>query len=172
MLFRGYIFCIALFLFHTSSLGQRSIEANDTLTIYGEVSMARKVIASQLDSFPSMAIHDQIIYNHKGDIKDTLSRLRGIPLKLLMNSVTFTNTKPKELNEFYFICKASDGYRIIITWNELYNTIQGSQIYIITEINGHAIGQHPQRMLLIATGDIQTGRRYIKGLKEIEVKRL
>lgn len=55
------------------------------------------------------ALKDQIIYNQKGEIKDTLTGMTGVPLKTLLSSIHYDYTKPKELNEFYFLFIASDG---------------------------------------------------------------
>jgi len=79
--------------------------------------------------------------------------------------------KPKRLNEYYFVCTASDGYKAIFSWNELFNSELGEKIFIITEMNGIRLKQLRNRILLISTFDLKVGRRYIKGLQYIEINR-
>ncbi|MBK9592619.1 MAG: hypothetical protein IPO32_14365 [Crocinitomicaceae bacterium] len=67
------------------------------------------------------------------------------------------------MNEFYFIFTASDGYKVVFSWNEIYNSHAGNQFFILTEMEGKKIGEMNQRIVFISTADLQTGRRYIKG---------
>jgi hypothetical protein len=150
---------------------QRAIEPTDTFKITGKIKQEKSFTLEALDSYPKVAIKDQILYNHKGEIKDTVRNLKGVLLKTVLADIEFTNKKPKELNEFYFTCIASDGYKVVFSWNEIYNTETGNNLYIITESGGRKITEMSQRILLAATSDLKPGRRYIKFLQEIKVKR-
>ena len=33
---------------------------------------------------------------------------------------------------YYFTCIASDGYKVVFSWNELFNTVAGNTVYIVT----------------------------------------
>lgn len=127
---------------------------------------------ADLDTFPKSHIKDQVIYNQKGEVKDTVTGMRGVPLKALLAPVDYVYKKPKTLNEFYFVFTASDGYKVVFSWNEIYNTEAGNEFFIVTEMKGKKLKNSEQRMLFISTADIKTGRRYIKGLRTIEVKQV
>jgi len=127
---------------------------------------------ADLAKFPQEAIKDQVIYNHKGEVKDTLTGMKGIPLKALLASVEYDYEKPKTLNEFYFVCIASDGYKVVFSWNEIYNTETGNSFFIVTRLEGKELKKIDQRIVFISTADLKTGRRYIKGLSKIEVKQV
>lgn len=168
---RILILTIAI-LTNVSIKAQRTIPPTDSLWLTGKIKNPTVFTLADLDSFPKTAIKDQIIYNHNGEAKDTLTGMRGIPLKSLLASILFVYDKPKFLNEFYFVFIASDGYRVVCSWNEIYNTETGNNFYIVTEIEGKKLNDLVQRILFISTADIKTGRRYIKGLKEIEIRQL
>lgn len=153
------------------ALAQRSIQPTDAFIISGKVKQQKSFSLAQLDNFPKLAIKDQILYNHKGEIKDTIKNIKGVLLKTVLADTEFIYDKPKELNEFYLVCTASDGYKVLFSWNEIYNTETGNQLYIITESGGKKRNDISQRIILAATADLKTGRRYIKGLQKIEVKR-
>ena len=156
----------------TSALiGQRNIPPTEAFKITGQVKMEQLVTIGQIDSMSSTPIDDQVIYNQKGEIKDTLTGLRGVPLKEVISRIQLVYDKPKELNEFYFVFTASDGYKVVFSWNEIYNTEAGNHFYILTRVNGKPLNIIEERIPLISTTDIQSGRRYIKGLQLIEVKR-
>jgi hypothetical protein len=94
-----------------------------------------------------------------------------VALKTVLEKVVYNYEKPRELNEFYFVFKATDGYQVVFSWNEIYNNPSGDGFYFLTEINKKSILELPQRIVLLAQEDVQTGRRYIKSLEKIEVKR-
>lgn len=156
----------------TASFAQKNILPSDSIFIFGQIKQKLVLTTTELEKLPKSPIKNQIITNHKGEIKDTLVNIKGVALKVLLKDLSFTYQKPKELNEFYIVLTATDNYRVVISWNELFNAPGGADFYIITEMNGKPLNQLKERMLLIAASDIQTGRRYVKGLKQIEVKRL
>lgn len=150
---------------------QRKITPTNEFVIEGQIKKTVTVTAKQLDSFAKIQLKDRIIYNHKGEAKDTLTHLRGVALKTVLEKVVYNYEKPRELNEFYFVFKATDGYQVVFSWNEIYNNPSGDGFYFLTEINKKSILELPQRIVLLAQDDVQTGRRYIKSLEKIEVKR-
>jgi len=163
----------ALFLLiHLTVNAQRKITPTDAFQISGQVKKEKLFSIKELTEISKqVTIPDQIIYNHKGEVKDTLRNLKGVWLKTVLASVELVYEKPKELNEFYFVCTASDGYKVVFSWNEIYNSESGNKFFFITEMNGKPIQDTEERIALIATSDLQSGRRYIKALGKIEVKR-
>ena len=151
---------------------QRTIPPTDSLQVTGKIKNPTVFTLADLDTFPKTAIKDQIIYNHNGEVKDTLTGMSGIPLKTLLASILYVYDKPKFLNEFYFVFIASDGYRVVFSWNEIYNTETGNNFFIVTEMEGQKLKDLGQRILFISTADLKTGRRYIKGLEKIDVRQL
>ena len=161
-----------ILLAHFCVTAQRKITPTDSFTIKGNIKKEKTLTVKQLDSFPKTKLEDRIIYNHKGEIKDTIRNIKGVSLKTILKDVEFVYEKPKELNEFYFVLAASDGYKVVLSWNEIYNNDLGNNFYFITEMDGKSLKDLEQRIVFVATSDIQTGRRYIKALEKIEVKRI
>lgn len=95
-----------------AAIAQRTIPATDSFRITGAVKNPATFTIANLDTFPKTAINNQIIYNHKGEVKDTLTGMFGIPIKTVLASIQYAYDKPKELNEFYFVFTASDGYKL------------------------------------------------------------
>lgn len=149
---------------------QRNITPTDSISIIGKVKKARTIKIADLSKFKAIELPKQIIYNHKGEIKDTIKNLEGVPLLSVLEATEYEYSKPKELNEFYFVLKASDDYKVVLSWNEIYNA--KSDFFIVTKINGKPIADSQNRMIFISTSDIKPGRRYIKALQSIEVKKI
>ncbi|MCB9230930.1 MAG: hypothetical protein H6581_04670 [Bacteroidia bacterium] len=152
-------------------IAQRIIPATDTLSVTGQINQQVHFALAELEFMQAVPVEDQVIYNQKGEVKDTLTGMKGIPLKKLLAQVEYRVDKPRFLNEFYLLLVASDGYKVVFSWNEIYNSPAGDKMYLITELKGVPLRQLEQRILFLATADIQSGRRYIKGLRKIEVRR-
>jgi hypothetical protein len=168
------LYCLLPFVFLSSTMlrSQHIVPSSDSLIIFGEVEKPTTLALPSLSQFEKTIISDQIIYNHKGEIKDTLKGLQGINLKTLLKTIQLRYEKPKELNTMIFIFTATDGYKVVLSWSEIYNTSCGNHFYLITQMKGQPIEKMKDRLLFLASQDIKTGRRYIKGLQSIEIKRI
>ncbi len=156
----------------TAITAQRDIPPTDHIIIDGAIKTPVTFTLHDLQAMPAQPVSDVPIYNHMGEAKDTLRGLEGIPIKTLFQSIDFMVEKPRELNEFYFVFEASDGYRVVFSWNELFNTNIGDQLFVLTTSDGRPMPEMPTRIATLSTGDQQSGRRYVKGLSAIPVKRL
>ncbi len=163
---------LVLLLFVSSVYGQRTVTPSESLKIEGKIKAEKTFLLSELDTFPKVAIADQTLYNHKGEVKGLVKNMKGVLLKTVLERIAFDYDKPKELNAFYFVFVATDGYKVVFSWNEIYNTEAGNNFYIVTEMEGKKLKDMEQRILFISTADLKSGRRYIKALEKIEVKRV
>ena len=103
--------------------------------------------------------------------KGVVKNLKGILLKEILASVAIAQDQPKLLSEYYFVLVASDGYKVVFSWNEIFNTQTGEYVFIVTEKDGKSGEAVPDRIALLSPGDDATGRRFVKGLTKIIVKR-
>ena len=111
------------------------------------------------------------ITNHLGIEKGVAKALKGVLLRDVISRIDFNVENQKQLSEIFFTCIASDGYKVVYSWNEIFNTSTGDHTFFITGKNGKAMMEQPDRMLMATTSDYKTGRRYIKGLSKIVVGR-
>lgn len=88
-----------------------------------------------------------------------------------MGKIEIDSENPKVLSEFYFICIASDNYKVVFSWNEIFNNELGKSIYILNGNDGKPASALDNRMALISPKDEMTGRRYVKGLQKIVVEK-
>lgn len=150
--------------------GQEKIQSTKSFTISGEVKSPLTVSLSDFGRYKETTIGDVVITNHLGEKKSERKGVKGILLKDILAGVEFTSS-PKELSTFYFICKASDGYIVVYSWNELFNTATGNAVYIVTELDKTPATAMEESVLMISPTDFKTGRRLVKSLASIEVKR-
>ncbi|MEO7768070.1 MAG: molybdopterin-binding protein, partial [Ferruginibacter sp.] len=79
---------------------------------------------------------------------------------------------PKLLSEYYFVCIAADNYKVVFSWNEIFNNETGKHAIIITAHDGKNGTLMNDRIAIVSPSDDATGRRYVKGLQKIIVQRV
>ena len=67
------------------------------------------------------------------------------------------------------IATASDGYKAVFSWNELFNSANGQGVIIIYQRDGLPLDEKAGQIALISTRDLATGPRFVKWIKEINV---
>ena len=150
---------------------QETMKPTNQFLITGDGVQEKQILINDLDSFQVHKINDLIITNHLGVKKELAKNLKGILIKDILEKAPIKVESNKQLNEYYFVCIAADGYKIVYSWNEIFNSETGKHIYLITEKDGMTIKNMPERILLITESDIATGRRHLRGLERIIVKK-
>jgi hypothetical protein len=97
--------------------------------------------------------------------------MRGVLLRDVLAGIQIDHENPRVLSEYFFVCIAADDYRVVYSWNEIFNTSVGDQVYIVLEKDGVPAEKMEDRMLMISPKDFKTGRRYLKNLSAIEINR-
>ncbi len=154
-----------------SGYPQKQIKPTDSFTIQGEINSPKTIKLSELFQWKSQTIGDVTITNHIGEKRGEAKQLKGVLLRDVLQSVEIKSESPKQLSEFYFVCNATDGYKVVFSWNEIFNTKVGDTVYIITSKEGKSAAELPESILLLSPADFKTGRRHVKSLQSIEVKR-
>ena len=123
-----------------------------------------------LSKIPLKEIGNIKVTNHLGEFKHQDEHLKGVLLKDVLRNITFNISSPKLISQLYFVCSGADGYKVVYSWNELYNTPAGDHVFILMEKNGIKAAQMPENIQMTSMMDFKTGRRYLHNLSKIEVK--
>jgi hypothetical protein len=150
---------------------QQPATPTSTFLVTGAVEKEHVFDYAQITSLPEQTLADLVITNHLGEPRGTARNLKGVLLRDLLKSVTIKAESPKVLSEFYLTLIAADGYKVVFSWNELFNSDTGSHVYLITEKDGKRLTELPERILLITETDHKTGRRHVKNLARVVVAR-
>lgn len=150
---------------------KEKVAATDAIVVTGLVEKEISLGIGEISAMPSRPVNDVVITNHLGEPRGTAKGLRGVLVKDLLAAVVIKAESPKVLSEFYLTFIASDGYTVVFSWNELFNSPNGDNCYLMVEKDGKKLAEMPERMLVITPTDFKTGRRHIKGLSRIVVGR-
>lgn len=152
--------------------GQSIDKQTKSIVVQGKVKESKTITVEDLKKFKSYVIGDISITNHKGEAKGIAKGLHGILLKDIFENIVLDAESPKLLSEYYFACIASDGYKVVFSWNELFNSATGNSTYIVTEKDGKSITSSDESILMISSQDFKTGRRFVKNLEKIIVGKI
>lgn len=166
------LFAFYLTLITVCTFGQSQQTPTDEFSIVGIVPKELTFAIPTLEKMQATKIGDIVITNHMGDKKGTATNLSGIPIKTFFRDIDLKVESPKQLSEYYFVFVASDNYKVVYSWNEIFNTATGDNTYLVVEKDGKKLHEMEDRLLIITKTDFKTGRRFIKGLSKIIVQRV
>ena len=159
--------CVPLFCW-----GQKQSEPTRFFEVSGAVKTTITVKLDDLSAYQEHSIEDIVITNHLGEPRSTATGLKGVLLKDVLSKVEPAAKSPREFSQFALVCVANDGYTVVYSWNELFNSPVGDQVYLITEQRGERLEAMNDSILMLSASDFRTGRRFLKALTRIDFQRL
>ncbi|MBE9666993.1 molybdopterin-binding protein [Mucilaginibacter boryungensis] len=158
-----------LMLLSATTFAQEKVKQTYQFSITGKVKKESVITMDSLKQYPIKNLGDIKVTDHLGNFKHQDEQLKGILLKDILSHTTYAVASPKLLSTVYFVCSGSDGYRVVYSWNELYNTSVGDNVFIIMEKNGVKIDKMPESIQMTSYTDYKTGRRYLHNLNKIVI---
>jgi len=165
-----YLSILCLFISY-ASFAQKDIKPSAMFTISGMVQKELVFHISDLGKYKQDSLGNVSIKNHQGETKYVAKKINGILLKTFIDSAGIHVDKPKDYSELYIVLTATDGYKNVYSWNELFNSEIGDHIYVLTGEDGKTMDQMESRIEVMSLGDYNSGRRHLKALSRIEVKK-
>ncbi|WP_256646894.1 molybdopterin-dependent oxidoreductase [Thermomonas paludicola] len=101
-----------------------------------------------------------------------VANFRGARLTDVLDSVGLNLDGHKDGRRMVVVARATDGYAVTFSWNELYNTSIGRDVLVAWEKDGKPLDAREGQLLLISGQDTKTGPRHVRWLSSIEVVRM
>jgi hypothetical protein len=96
----------------------------------------------------------------------------GVLLTQLLDKAGLRSVRKDDWRRLYFVATASDGYKAVFSWGELFNSRIGRGLLVVYERAGKPIDDSEGRIALLSTEDDRMGPRHVRWLKRIEVRRI
>jgi len=161
---------LTLFLLYSGfALAQEPLRQTLSFKISGAIKSESVITMDSLNTYPLQTIGDIKVTNHLGEFKHEDDKLKGVLLKDILSHSTLAAASPKLYSRFYFACIGNDGYAVVYSWNELFNTEVGNHVFIVMEKNGIKADKMPESIQMTSATDFKTGRRYLHNLDKIVV---
>lgn len=99
-------------------------------------------------------------------------RYGGVLLRELLASAEPAESKGRGARALLFEAVASDGYRAIFSWGELFNSSTGEQVLVIHSQDGRPLTSEQGPLALRALADYRPGPRHVRNLCGISARGL
>ena len=161
---------VLLLIAASAILHAQNTQSTDAFKITGKVKNEKVITLADLQRYKTIELHDvNVTCSPKKE--DMVKSVKAVLLRDILDSVAFEYEKSYMLNEYYFLFVGSDGYKIVFSFNEVYNTEVGNNLFVVTERDGKSISEMENRIMILSAKDIKAGPRNIKWLSEIVVCR-
>ena len=156
----------------SASAQKENIPTTESFSIEGKVKKGMTISLADLSSYKSYSIDSIVIANHLKERRSSLKKVKAVLLKDILDKVEIDAENHKVLSEYYLVCIASDNYKVVFSWNEIFNSNTGKSVYILAGHDGQPASALDNRIALVSSKDDTTGRRYVKGLQKIIIERV
>ncbi|WP_229223785.1 sulfite oxidase-like oxidoreductase [Duganella sp. sic0402] len=96
----------------------------------------------------------------------------GVTLRALLDRAKVISSNHNDVKKMAIIATASDGYAVVYSWSEIFNSPIGESVLIFFEKDGKALADDEGRIAMISTKDLRTGPRHVRWLKSIEIRKI
>ncbi len=118
------------------------------------------------------AIDPIALTNREGAFNRLLTGYRGMKITDLLDQAQIEASSHNDLKRSYIVAQAKDGYTVVFSWSELYNSPVGAGAFVLVEKDGAALPDTEGPLVLISARDLKTGPRHVRWLTSLDVRRV
>jgi DMSO/TMAO reductase YedYZ molybdopterin-dependent catalytic subunit len=100
------------------------------------------------------------------------STVRGVRLRDLLDEAKIVTADHNTVKKLAIVATATDGYKVVFSWSELFNTAVGDGVLVLFERDGKPLAQNEGPLALISSKDLRNGPRHVKWLQAVEVRQI
>ncbi len=141
-------------------------------TIEGAVENRLDLGIEDLNRFPPQQIGELPLVCQTGANLGKLEQLKGVLLRDILEKAVIKAPEHNDVKKMVVVASASDGYKVVFSWTELFNSPLGDGVIVFFEKDGQPLADDEGRIALISGKDIRTGPRHVKWLQSIEVRKI
>ena len=148
--------------------------AASSLTVKGTVERELVLSLDELKRLPAQRIEDVRVVREQGTTgtPEVARRYTGVLLRDVLDRAKLTEKNRNDLRRSVVILTASDGYRAVFSWAELYLSPIGEGALIVYERDGAPLANSEGPLALVSLKDTRPGPRHVKWLRSVEVRAL
>lgn len=144
----------------------------DSITVSGAVDNKLTLKVADLKAFPPQQISEVQLQGRSGATVGKLINVKGVRLRDILQKAVVSTKDHNDVKKTVIIAGASDGYKVVYSWSEVFNSALGDGVIVYFEKDGAPLGDDEGRIAMISAQDLRTGPRHVKWLQSIEVKKI
>lgn len=143
-----------------------------SITVTGAVEHKLKLGVDELRKFPPQQVGELPMVCQTGAHLGQMENLKGVLLRDILGQAKVVSKDHNDVKKTVIIATASDGYKVVFSWSEVFNSPVGDGVMVFFEKDGVPLADDEGRIAMVSTQDIRSGPRHVKWLKAIEVKKI
>lgn len=144
----------------------------EQVTVGGLVEHRLVLGVAELRQFPPQQVGELPVVCQTGAELGTMEKLKGVLLRDILDKAAVVSRSHNDVKKMMVVATASDGYQVVFSWSELFNSPVGEGVVVFFEKNGLPLADDEGRIALISAKDLRTGPRHVKWLSGIEVRKV
>lgn len=135
-----------------------------SISVTGAVEHTMTLGVEDLRAFPTQKVNEVPLVCQTGANLGKLENFKGVRLRDIIERAKVVAPGHNDVKKMVVIAGASDGYKVVFSWSEIFNSPVGDGVYVFADDEG--------RIAMISTKDLRTGPRHVKWLNHIEVRKI
>ena len=143
------------------------------LAVKGNVERELVWSIDELKRLPAQRVEDVRVVREQGATTGppaVARRYTGCLLRDILDRAKLVEKNRFDLRKSVVVVTASDGYRAVFSWAELYLSPIGDGVLIVYERDGAALSDSEGPLALVSLKDTRPGPRHVKWLRTVEVR--
>ena len=154
-----------------ADVGGTSKFITDRIAVSGAVEHPLVLGVDDLKKFPSR-VNEVTLGRRSAGNAGKVARLGGVLLRDIIEKAAVISRDHNDTKKMAIIAIASDGYKVVFSWSEIFNSPAGDGVIVYFEKDGAPLADDEGQIAMISTTDIRTGPRHVKWLQAIEVRKI
>lgn len=155
-----------------AALQARSADiVSERVSVSGAVKTPLTLQVDDLKAFPAEQI-GSVTVTRRVDDKEVASTVRGVKLTAVLDRAAFSGTGQNDWKHTVVLASATDGYQVVFSWPELFNSEVGAGTLVVFERDGQPLADREGRIALVSARDLRTGPRSVRWLNRLDVRTL
>ena len=143
--------------------------AGPALSVRGAVKSPLSLALAELRAMPQVQISDTRTVTVDGKEEKRERRYGGVLLRDLLERAGLREERRGDMRRMAVLLTASDGYRTLFSWGELYNTGVGERVLVVLTEEGRDLAPAEGPVALRSFADSRPGPRHVRWLVSVEV---
>jgi len=139
------------------------------LTVSGLVKKPLCLTVADLLRMSSVEIQMLTIICGSGTEKGSIKGYRGVLLRDILEQASVIITEHHAPNRLYLKLTSNDGYKVLLGWQELNNTVAGEKALVVFKRDGQPLDESEGEFVFVSENDYRPGPRRMRYLSRIEV---
>lgn len=142
---------------------------SEQLAVSGAVKNSLTLKVEDLRAFPADQIINVTVTRRVGG-KEQSSLVRGVKLTAVLERAALASVSQNDWKHTVVLATATDGYQVVFSWPELFNSDIGAGALVVFERDGQPLAEREGRIALASTRDLRTGPRSVRWLARLDVR--